>query len=249
MRKKKIVAVVSVAVVVMVVAFTLYAISGGFADLHVLDEPKDGQIRVACVGDSITYGSLVFDHAHNNYPAQLGDMLGKGYVVNNYGYSGRAAHADTDMPYVNEELYQKSLAFAPDVVVVMLGTNDTRTGNWHGINAYIRAYGAILDSYLALPSHPQVIVMAPPPAFEFFGKVRYHINKMLVKNEVNVAVRFLAEGKNLPFIDLYEVFDGRKNLFVDGIHPNVKGASVLAGTVYNMIKNIEKGAESIQSVS
>ena len=142
------------------------------------------------------------------------------------------------------------MSFAPDIVVIMLGTNDTRTGNWHGLDAYVEAYGAIIDSYLQLSSHPQVILMAPPPAFSFAGKVRYHINANLVKSEVNEGVRRLAEEKGLTFIDLYEVFDGKANLFADGVHPSAKGANLLAKTVFEKIKEMENSvAEPVYSVA
>ena len=249
-KKVKIAVVASCLVLVLASAFVLLSISGVYADIHTLKEARDGQIRVACVGDSITYGCLVFDHPHNNYPTQLGAMLGDGYVVNNYGYSGRAAHPDTDMPYATEKLYGDSLAFLPDIVVIMLGTNDTRKGNWHGADAYVQAYGEIIDSYLALPSGPEVIIMTPPPAFEFFGLVWYAIDKTLVKTEVNAAVRTLAEEKGLELVDLYSVFEGRKDLFVDGVHPTARGASLMAETVYTKIKEMEnKGPEIVLSVA
>ena len=248
---KKIAIVVVALIVVLSCGVTgVLSVSGAFGDIHVLSEAEDGQIRVACVGDSITYGAMVFDHAHKSYPAQLGALLGTGYVVNNYGYSGRAAHPDTDMPYTAEKLYRQSLSFAPDIVVIMLGTNDTRTGNWHGQDAFVQAYGAILDSYIQLPSSPEVIIMAPPPAFSFVGKVRYHIDATLVKNEVNAGVRLLAEEKGLTFVDLYEVFDGKSNLFVDGVHPSAKGATLLAETVYKTIAKTKlANSETMYSVA
>ncbi len=78
--------------------------------------------------------------------------------------------------------------------------------------------------------------MAPPPAWEFFGKVRYNINSDRVKNEINRATRTLADKYDLGFIDLYEVFDGKRELFADGVHPTDKGAKLLAETVYSAIR-------------
>ena len=52
------------------------------------EERYDGVIRVACVGDSITFGSGIKNRDQNSYPAQLGAMLGEKYEVRNFGVGG-----------------------------------------------------------------------------------------------------------------------------------------------------------------
>lgn len=49
---------------------------------------KNFAIRVACVGDSITYGAKIEDNFLNSYPAQLQLFLGSDYLVGNFGASG-----------------------------------------------------------------------------------------------------------------------------------------------------------------
>ena len=72
-------------------------------------------IRVACVGDSIT--AL--------YPAYLYAMLGSNkYSVGNFGVGGSTVSLDFDKPYMNQTAATNALNFAPDIVVIMLGTND-----------------------------------------------------------------------------------------------------------------------------
>ena len=81
---------------------------GFIESYHPMKKAKDGQIKIACVGDSITYGCT------------------DKYCVNNFGYTNRTAIKDADYPYTKEKLYQQSLDFKPDVVVIMLGSNDTK---------------------------------------------------------------------------------------------------------------------------
>ena len=58
-------------------------------------------VRVACVGDSITYGHGIKDRLHDAYPGVLSSMLGEKYDVRNFGVSGKTTMTGTEMPYVN----------------------------------------------------------------------------------------------------------------------------------------------------
>lgn len=223
----------SLSVAVIVIAPTIY--ERGITNVHPLQEAKEGQIRVACVGDSITYGCMVSGWSRNNYPVQLGKMLGKEYCVNNFGYSGRAATFSSDHPYVGETLYRQSVEFNPNIVVIMLGSNDTRTKNWRGVEDYVADYKAIIASFLRLESVEKIYIMSPPPAFQVNGKNPYNINPDLLETVVRGAVEQIAKDMGLTYIDLYGVFEGQKNLFADGAHPTAKGAKMIAEKVYTAI--------------
>ena len=232
--RKLVVTIVSIfvclSVAVCVIVPTIY--EHGILNVHSLKNAKEGQIRVACVGDSITYGCMVSNWTRNNYPTQLGRMLGSGYCVNNFGYSGRAAMFSADHPYVGETLYRQSVEFQPNIVVIMLGSNDTRTKNWRGVEDYVADYKAVIASYLRLESVEQIYIMSPPPAFRVHGKNPYNINPELLETVVRDAVVDIAEELGLNYIDLYGLFEGKKNLFVDGAHPTAEGAKMIAQTVY-----------------
>src|SRR5947208_169754 len=86
-------------------------------------------VKVACVGDSITAGAGVKD-AKNKYPAQLGELLGTGYDVKNFGNSGSTMLDDGDKPYKKQKSFTDAVAFAADIVVIKLGTNDSKPQNW-----------------------------------------------------------------------------------------------------------------------
>ena len=217
-----------VGILITALAVLLLAVSFGVIDeLHVQPRPRAGQKRVACVGDSITYGCFVPGQPWNNYPRQLGRMLGHGYCVGNFGYTNRTALKSGDYPYTAEKLYRKSLAFQPDTVLLMLGSNDTKAANWNA-EAYAHDLGALIDSYLELESRPQVFLLLPPPVFPFCGKVRWDIRSEVLENEVLPICRRVAEGKGVPIIDVHSAFEGKNELFIDGCHPNAKGASLIA---------------------
>ena len=204
---------------------------------HRLKEPIDNQIRVACVGDSITYDSGIKGWPNSTYPDILNHMLGDNYAVNNYGYSGRTALHDADKPYINENLYQQSLDFKPDIVIIMLGTNDTKPYNWKGKEAFIDDYTEIIESYANLDSEPEIYVIMPPPCtvVERATEVKIDINGELIDKDVCAAVKEIAEKINIKLIDANTPFRVREDLSSDGVHPNNEGAKLFAEIVYNEI--------------
>src|SRR4051795_12206778 len=74
-----------------------------------------GIIRVACVGDSITYGYGIKDREHNSYPAQLGVLLGKRWEVRNFGINGATALKEGTRSYSDQPAYREALTFKPHV--------------------------------------------------------------------------------------------------------------------------------------
>jgi len=203
---------------------------GRLSFVHPMQTPRENQVRVACVGDSVTYGFGIADRGRNCYPAQLQRLLGESYCVNNYGYSGRTASDSGDRPYRAEKLYQKALDFQPDIVVVMLGSNDSKPFNWDP--AAVRAgYTALLDDFAALESKPNIYVVIPTPVFPVNGSVKYQIDGNVIDDALAPLMLGIAAGRGLPVIDLHTVFSGRSDLFSDGCHPNREGAKLFAETV------------------
>src|SRR5215207_3881754 len=119
--------------------------------------------KVACVGDSITFGAGV--SKGNAYPLVLGRLLGADFVVMNFGDSGSTAMKATSSSYWKTPAFTSSKMFAPDVVVIMLGTNDSKTAYWRmGNNTFAADYRALIGEYAALPGKPRIFVVLPPPA-------------------------------------------------------------------------------------
>ncbi len=223
-------------------AGTIAAVNRGvIGSVHPLKNPKYSDIRVACVGDSITYGCGVKGWLKNSYPAVLSRLLGEGFCVNNYGFSARTASLEGDHPYEAETLYQQSLDFLPDIVVLMLGTNDSKPYNWKGAKVYTEDILRIVRAYQNHPTPPKVFLTTPLPAFSLDERpVMYDIQADVIAAEICPAVRKLAAEEGLELIDTYEVFSKHPELFWDGVHPNVQGAKVLAETVFKAV-NQQKG--------
>ncbi|MCH5151979.1 MAG: hypothetical protein J1F65_04920 [Clostridiales bacterium] len=229
-----IIAIVVVAVAVVATVIFLLFYFGLVNSYHPNKKAKQGDIKVACVGDSITYGCMVANRNKNNYPAVLNELLGSDYCVANFGYTDRTAIKTANRPYTVEKLYQQSLDFRPEIVVILLGSNDSKEMNWDK-EKYVNDYGEIIDSYLNLDSAPKVYLLVPPPVFEKGKKVLYGLRKNVIDGEIYQAAIQLAQTKQIPYIDLHEIFKDKRHLFADGVHPNAKGCKLIAQEVYNAL--------------
>jgi Lysophospholipase L1 and related esterases len=190
-------------------------------------------IKVACIGDSITWGFTLLNPWKQSYPALLQEKLGDGYEVRNFGYNDAAARIDADTPYVSKRVYRESLEWAPDIVLLMLGTNDTKTRNWDP-EIFRRDYRAIIDSYRSLPSHPRVILIAPIRIFPFMRLPLLGVHPETLEEGVRPAIRETAEAEGLELIDLYDLFSDT-TYCRDGVHPQRTGARMLADAIYGRI--------------
>jgi lysophospholipase L1-like esterase/pimeloyl-ACP methyl ester carboxylesterase len=189
-------------------------------------------IKVACIGNSITKGSTIPDRPRDSYPSQLGRMLGEKWVVRNFGVGGRTMLKKGDFPYWNEEAYAQAKAFLPDVVIIKLGTNDTKPQNWKYSDEFLADYRAMVRELKALPSHPKIYLCKPLPAY---AKAQFKINDSIIVHGIIPVVEKLAKEENLPVIDLFSALSGKESLFPDKIHPNAEGAGLMAKTIYKTL--------------
>lgn len=196
---------------------------------HLIPTPKPGQIRIACVGDSITYGYRVRSRRKNCYPARLGRLLGDDYCVGNFGFSGRTATESGDRPYTKTRLFHQSLAWKPDIVLLMLGTNDSKPQNWNAED-YKRDMERLIDTYRELGS--QVLLLLPLPVYPVNGAVKFDISASVLDSEILPICCTLSTQNNLTMIDAHSAFTDRPELFTDGVHPNRQGAEQLAKVIY-----------------
>lgn len=184
-------------------------------------------LRVACVGDSITFGAGVEQRDQNHYPKVLGGLLGEKYDVKNFGRSGATLLKQGDLPYWKTKEFEGATAFQPDIVVIKLGTNDSKPQNWKHKDQFADDARALVAHFQALPGKPKVFVSLPVPVYQD----KWGINEPVVKGEVIPTLQQVAKDMKLPTIDLYAALSGKEAMFPDKIHPNAAGAKVLAETV------------------
>ncbi len=187
--------------------------------------------KVACVGDSITWGFTIVNRSKYSYPAVLQQLLGDGFEVRNFGHNDAAVRFDAETPYVSKKAYRDSLAWEPDIVLLMLGTNDTKPWNWNpGI--FREDYLRVVESYLALPSHPQVVLVAPIRIFKTIPVM--FLNPDVLEKGVRPAIRDIAAQLHLQLVDLYDLFDSAR-FCRDGVHPQRDGARLLAEALFRAV--------------
>ena len=193
-------------------------------------------IRVACVGDSITYGAGIKDRKNMNYPVQLGKMLGSKYEVKNFGNSGSTMLKKGDKPFWKQREYKAALDFNPNIVVIKLGTNDTKPQNWkHGAD-YSADYKSMISAFAKLPSKPKVYICLPVPVV----KARWGITDEIVNKDIIPALKKVSIHTKCEIIDLNSPFKGKHQLIPDHVHPNGAGATIIAETVKNSIQQSQK---------
>ena len=211
--------------------------------------PKPDAVKVACIGNSITDGHGIDVATQFGYPALLQQMLGDNYWVKNFGVSARTMLNKGDNPYMNEMAWKDAVAFNPDIVIIKLGTNDSKPQNWQ--------YGAEFKNDLKqmittlrpdlaqpqkkkgkkskniLPAKPQIILCSPIPAF----KSTWNINDSIIANSIIPIQQEVAREYGLQVIDLHTLFADKSDLVQsDGIHPNEKGVKRMAEIIAETLK-------------
>ena len=193
-----------------------------------------GGIRVACVGDSITAGSTLEDRVNEAYPAVLGRLLGEKFEVRNFGIGGRTALYQGDLPYVAEKIFKDAKEFAPDVVIIKLGTNDSKARNWKYKNSFKGDLSDIVEQFLSLKSKPRVYLCAPV----WCNRVKKgSCDEKVIVEEVIPLIMEAAKEKNLKVIDLHPLLFGKPDMYSsDQLHPNKFGAAKMAEFIFEFLK-------------
>lgn len=193
-------------------------------------------IKVACVGNSITYGAGIPNREKNSYPAQLQYYLGDGYEVRNFGSNGATAQSDGDYPYVRTEVYSESKNFLPDIVLIKLGTNDTKPQNWKNEKRFMDEYQTLIDTYRLLDSHPQVILLTP---VRCFLTEKNTISPRIIEEEVCPTIEQLAYDNKLGIINLNNLFGNQwdQAIMPDRLHPSSIGAGAIARKIGDYLLN------------
>ncbi|MCH4207636.1 MAG: GDSL-type esterase/lipase family protein [Solobacterium sp.] len=198
----------------------------------------DKPVRIACIGDSIVYGYGVEEHRDTEaWPSVLQKMLGSAFQVRNFGLCGTGAIAENGLPYWKTLRYRQSLLYQPEIVLILLGTNDARTDVWNEA-AYQSGIQKMSSDYTALSSHPKIIYMLSPEVYpDAYGNVGFGISSELLDHEVHPAQKRLFPEDS---IDLYSLFMDHRESFVDGVHPDREGNRMIANAAAARIRLLQK---------
>lgn len=197
---------------------------------------KKEPVRIACVGDSITYGHGIANRERDTYPALLDSLLGTDYDVRNFGISGRTLMNCGDFPYMSEQIYHDALDFAPQIVTIMLGTNDSKPQNWICRDNFKSDLKELIGSFRALPTKPVILLCIPVPAM---GGA-WGINDSIIFNGVIPYIKEVAAEEEVGLIDLNTPMQSHREYFPDTIHPNEEGQKKIAGIIMQAIKSVRK---------
>ncbi len=189
-------------------------------------------LKIACIGDSITQGAGLANPAVESYPARLQRLLGTNDTVRNYGVSGRTLLKEGDFPYWKESAFRESTNWGPDIVIIQLGTNDSKPYNWRYGTNFLSEYEELVAIYATLTSAPRIIVCTPCPVY---GSGAYDIRPGVVATNIAPLVRDLAARLGLSLVDLHVRLAGHSEWFPDTVHPNSKGMTAMAAVMYGAL--------------
>jgi len=187
------------------------------------------QIRVAAVGNSITYGYGLSDAWTQSYPAQLQTLLGAAYSVTNFGVSGTTMLKNGDNPYWNQTtMLNNARNLLPNMVVIELGTNDSKPYNWYVHQAaFSTDYASMIDTFRVLSSAPEVWICLAP----YSNNVSWKITDTSITKRINPAILAVGLQKGTHVIDLHSIITDLSLLQTDSVHPTAAGAATIAAFV------------------
>jgi alpha-L-fucosidase 2 len=194
--------------------------------IAILISCSEKQIRIVCVGDSITEGAGITFQNKYAYPAILDSLLGPKYQVLNSGKGGTTLQKQGDYSYWNTKEFSNIFVFNPDIVIIKLGTNDTKPQNWNR-ERFEADYQALIDTIRALSSVSEIFLCKPVPVFA----TQWGINDSTLVAGVIPVIEQLALKNKLQLIDLNLPMKNKNELFPDHIHPNENGAKEIAGII------------------
>ena len=199
-------------------------------------------LRVACVGDSITYGDKIDDRETRSYPAALARLAQGRLEVGNFGVNGATAVSTFFRTWTDTLACRRALESAPDAVVVMLGINDL-LGFRDRLDEYPAALRAVVARFQALPNRPRLFLctltpIAPPESAQ-------DVNR-LIHETMNPGIRAVAAETGATVVDVSAVFPNRLDLLPDGLHPTPAGAEIIAQAVWAALEPLTVPAPQIQ---
>lgn len=203
-----------------------------FISAHIYGQQK--KIKVACVGNSVTYGYLLPNREQNCYPSQLQMILGSQYEVQNFGKSGSTLLEKGHRPYIEQQEYHDALEYSADIVIIHLGLNDTDPRNWPNYrDEFLGDYLKLIESFRKRNTSSQIWICKMSPIT--YKHARFISGTRDWYQQIQTVIEQIAEYGNTGIIDLEQPLYNRPYLLPDALHPNVEGASIIARTVFSAL--------------
>ena len=189
---------------------------------------------IACVGNSITEGYGI-DWGAPKYPNYLQQLMQPGDSAANFGTSGKMFYKESGESYWVQGKIKEALAFPADVVVIELGTNDSKLFYYTYYNVTVDmlkpSYEDLLDTFAHLPTTPEIYATLQP----YSNNVEWGIMDTSIVKYINPLIKETAMEKGVNIIDLHTLFRTPDWFLADSVHPNEKGAQELAKIVNKYI--------------
>lgn len=202
--------------------------------------------KVACIGDSVTKGYNLT--AGKSYPEQLQNFLGEAYQVVNFGRNGATLLENGHNPYLKSQQLKEALQYNPDILVISLGLNDTDPRNWPNYQMdFQRDYHKLIDLFRNQNPGIKTYICLLTPIFS--GHPRFLSGTRDWYNKIQQEIQEVAKKEDLPLINLNHPLEFRIDLFDDFLHPNEKGAEIIATTVFKSLVAVKQPLSIHQSIS
>lgn len=200
-----------------------------------------GKRRVACIGDSITFGAGVFKTRDvDSWTVLWQKQMGDAFQVLNYGVSGATLQKEGDFPYQKHGFMGRLKKASPEMIVLMLGTNDSKPYNWDK-DRFAQEYEELVSELVAFSWPHRTVLMVPPKAFpeNKLELVAFDINDSVIHDSIRPLIISFGEKYALPVIDLYELTESHPEYFDDGVHPNIPGNRAIADCIFKTLETVQ----------
>jgi sialate O-acetylesterase len=192
------------------------------------------QIKVACIGNSVTYGYGLENRESECYPVQLQGLLGDKYNVRNFGHSGATLLKQGHNPYYKTVEFSNAIAFAPDIAIIHLGLNDTDPRDWPDYGQNFEAdYSWLIDAFRKANPKVKIYIALLSPIFS--GHPRFKSGTRDWYWQIQSLIPAIAKANNTGLVDFHTPLYNRPDLFPDNLHPTKEGATILAQTCFQRI--------------
>lgn len=191
-------------------------------------------VKVACLGNSVTYGYGLTDRENLSYPGQLQTLLGKDFEVGNFGHNGATLLKKGHNPYHLTATFKEALIFRPDIALIHLGLNDTDPRNFsqHQVD-FEQDYAWLIETLMAINPDMKIHFALLTPIFS--GHLRFKSGTRDWHKEIRKKIEGIAIDNQVGLIDFHIPLHSRPDIFRDYLHPNAEGARMLAEIVSDAI--------------